>query len=179
MEPSNSTTTENLETTSSPARTGGRSDPGYTFAWAAREPLPDAVVFTDARGARWYVEAARSPRLARVDERLWSEGGWISVEPNLRFERAYPTESDAERLVALDARIKKKTSAEGIVRAVFHEGVFLGAYPTYHSFTPDEDGGMLYGFGIDPPEHPLCRAPLARVLPPDLVPFAGTWSRLR
>lgn len=154
-------------------------DPAYTFAWAARAPLPGATLFTDGDGTKWYVEAARSPKLARVDERLWSESGWITVEPNLRFETDYPSAAEATRLSALDAQIKKKTMGEGIVRAVFYGDAFVGAFPFYAALKPQKDGGMLYGFGIEPKAHPLCRAPEARVLPAELVPFAGEWSRLR
>jgi hypothetical protein len=154
-------------------------DQAYTFAWAAREPLPDATVFTDGDGAKWYVETARSPKLAHVDERLWSEGGWITVEPRLRFETDYPTAAEATRLATLDAQIKKKTKAEGIVRAVFHGDSFVGAFPSYAPLKPQKDGGMLYGFGLTPKKHPLCRSPQARVLPPELATFAGEWSRLR
>lgn len=154
-------------------------DPAYTFAWAAREPLPGATVQTDRDGTKWYVEAARSPRLARVDERLWSEGGWITVEPHLRFETDYPSAEEAKRLLALDAQIKKKTMAEGIVRAVFYEGSFVGAFPFYAALKPQKDGGMLYGFGNAPKAPTLCKSRQARVLSEDLATFAGTWSRLR
>ncbi len=154
-------------------------DPAYSFAWAASEPIPRATVFTDSDGTKWYVENARSPKLARVDERLWSEDGWISVEPHLRFETDYPTVEEAKRLSALDEQVKKTTMAEGIVRAVFYDNTFVGAFPFYAALTPQKEGGMLYGFGITPKKQPLCRAPEARVLPPDLATFAGEWSRLR
>lgn len=154
-------------------------DPAYTFAWAAREPLPGAAVHTDGDGTKWYVETARSPRVMRVDERLWSEGGWITVEPHLRFETDYPTVAEAKRLAALDVQIKKKTMAEGIVRAVFYGNTFVGAFPFYAPLEPRKEGGMLYGFGIAPKEHRLCRSPQARELSADLESFAGTWSRVR
>ena len=141
--------------------------------------MPGATVFTDGDGAKWYVEAARSPKLARVDERLWSESGWITVEPHLRFETDYPTAAEAKRLEALDAEISKKTRAEGIVRAVFYGDTFVGAFPSYAKLKPQKDGGMLYGFGITPKKQPLCRTPEARVLPADLAAFAGEWARLR
>lgn len=154
-------------------------DPAYTFAWASAEPLPGATAFKDEDGRTWYVEPARSPKLARVDERIWSEADWQTVEPNLRFVTAYPTEAEAKRLAILDEQITKKTRAEGIVRAVFYGNEFVGAYPFYAALKPSVDGGMLYGFYIYKKAHPLCKTPEPRVLSDDLAEFAGTWARLR
>lgn len=153
-------------------------DEAYEFAWAAREPLPRSTPFTDEFGQTWYVEPERSPKLARVDERIWSEADWLSVEPHLRFESVYPSPADERRLTALDAQLSKNTGSEGIVRAVFYEGKFIGAYPFYRSFKSRDEAWMLYGFLTTPKAHPLCKAPEARTLPPELEDFAGTWSRL-
>jgi hypothetical protein len=150
-------------------------DRDYTFAWSSKATFAGAKLRRDSEGLEWYVGTEHSSMLARVDEFLYTEGDWTSVELRVAFEAAYFDATEVSRVSKLKAEIDK--SHMPLALGFFYRGTFRGAFDYYGSLTPNE-GGMVHGNRKAALEHPLCKERERRELPADLRRFVGQWSPL-
>ncbi len=148
-------------------------DRDYTFAWSSKATFAGAKLRRDSEGLEWYVGAEHSSMLARVDEFLYTEGDWTSVELHVTFEAAYLDATEVSRVSKLKAELDK--SHMPLALGFFYRGTFRGAFDYYGSLTPNE-GGMVHGNRKAALEHPLCKQREHRELPADLRRFVGQWS---
>lgn len=147
----------------------------YTYAWASKAKFAGATLRRDTEGQEWYVGAEHATMLARLDEVLYSEGDWTTVELHLTFEAAYFDATEVSRVTKLKAELEKTHMP--LALGFFYRGVFRGAFDYYGSLKPN-DGGMLHGNRKGALEHPLCKQRERRELPSDLRYLEGQWAPL-
>jgi len=147
----------------------------YTFAWSSKGKFAGATLRRDSEGGEWYVGAERGSMLARVDEFLYTEGEWTSVELHVTFEAAYLDATEVSRLTKLSAELDR--SHMPLALGFFYRGTFRGAFDYYGPLKPN-GRGMLHGNRKSALEHPLCKERERRELPAEFGRFVGHWSPL-
>jgi hypothetical protein len=150
-------------------------DGDYTYAWASHARFSGASHLRDSEDVEWYVGSEPSVKLARIDEFLYTESDWTSVELRITFDSTYLDAAEVARVTKVKAEVDK--THVPLALGFFYRGAFRGAFDYYGPLKPNETG-MLHGNRKSAILHPLCKQPERRELPAELRHLAGQWAPL-